>query len=138
MLTAVEVFGAEPKETRSADGDAQAETEAQATAAAGPASGGPAATTATSAESQSQTVQVSETEFKITLSPATLHAGPVTFQIKNTGKIAHDLTIVGGPKSKLIPPGGSATLQATLDRKSVVQGRWVARDRRAMMEEKTT
>ena len=114
MLTAVEVFGAEPKETKAAEPAAQTESQAQATTAATQATSPTAATTATSAAAQSQTVQATETEFKITLSPATLHAGPVTFQIKNTGKIAHDLTIVGGPKSKLIPPGGSATLKTTL------------------------
>jgi nitrite reductase (NO-forming) len=38
----------------------------------------------------------------------------VTFRITNAGKLPHDLTIAGGPKSKLVPGGGTATLSATL------------------------
>jgi uncharacterized cupredoxin-like copper-binding protein len=34
--------------------------------------------------------------------------------VKNAGKIAHDLAIKGGPKTKLIQPGQSATLIVTL------------------------
>jgi nitrite reductase (NO-forming) len=93
MLSAVEVFGAEPKEKK------------ETTAAA------PATTTSTAG---AQTVQVTETEFKITLATTTLKAGSVTFDVKNVGKIPHDLSIVGGPKTQLINPGGTATLTTTL------------------------
>ena len=95
MLSAVEVFGAEPKEKKK-----------ETSTAAAPA-------TNTSA-GQKQTVQVTETEFKITLATSTLKAGPVTFDVKNTGKIQHDVAIVGGPKTKLIDPGGTSTLTTTL------------------------
>jgi nitrite reductase (NO-forming) len=96
MLSAVAVFGAEPKEKK------------ETTTAAAPA------TTATTRAAGAQTVQVTETEFKITLATPTLKAGSVTFAVKNVGKIQHDLAIVGGPKTKLINAGGTATLTTTL------------------------
>ena len=96
MLSAVEVFGAEPKEKKK-----------ETTTAAAPA------TTTTSAGG-AQIVQVTETEFRITLATTTLKTGPVTFDVKNVGKIQHDLAIVSGPKTKLINPGGTATLTTTL------------------------
>jgi nitrite reductase (NO-forming) len=95
MLSAVEVFGAEPKEKK------------EATTRGAPA------TTTTSAGG-AQTVQVTETEFKITLATTTLKAGPVTYKVQNVGKIQHDLAIAGGSKTKLINPGGTATLTTTL------------------------
>ena len=95
MLSAVAVFGAEPKEKKK-----------ETSTAAAPAT--------TTSAGQKQTVQVTETEFKITLATSTLKAGPVTFDIKNVGKIQHDVAIVGGPKTKLINPGGTATLTTTL------------------------
>jgi nitrite reductase (NO-forming) len=95
MLSAVAVFGAEPKEKKK-----------ETTTAAAPAT--------TTSKAGAQTVQVTETEFKITLATSTLKAGPVTFDVKNVGKIQHDLAIVGGPKTKLINPGGTATLTTTL------------------------
>ena len=97
MLSAVEVFGAEPKEK---------EKQKETTTAAAPST--------TTGKAGAQTVQVTETEFKITLATSTLKAGPVTFDVKNVGKIQHDLAIVGGPKTKLINPGGTATLTTTL------------------------
>jgi hypothetical protein len=48
------------------------------------------------------------------LASATLHQGKVTFRIKNTGKLPHNLAVAGGPTSKLIPPGGTATFPVTL------------------------
>jgi nitrite reductase (NO-forming) len=122
MLTAVEVFGAEPKEAEpAAQTEAQATTTSPSTQATSTVATttaatttAPAATTAAKPSAKPQTIQVTEKEFKITLAPAALHAGPVTFQIKNTGAIPHDLAIVGGPKSKLISPGGTGTLTATL------------------------
>src|SRR5262249_22515717 len=81
---------------------------------------GRAATTTTTAAPKPkptaapQVVDVTEKEFKIILATQTLKAGPITFKIKNTGAIPHDLAIVGGPKSALIPAGGTGTLTATL------------------------
>ena len=117
MLTAVEVFGAEdthhaegaapetttaPAETTTAEQTTTAQTSTQATTTA-PAK--PAATK----------VPVSESEFKITIGSTNLKAGEITFEVKNDGKIDHDLAIKGtSDKTKLIPAGGSAELKVTL------------------------
>jgi uncharacterized cupredoxin-like copper-binding protein len=145
MLTAVEVFGAEPKESEPA-----AQTEAQAPTTATAPSTQPTSTAATTtasttgttttakASAKPQTIQVTEKEFKITLTPATLHAGTVTFQIKNTGALSHDLAIVGGPKSKLISPGGTATFKATLKAGPIELYCSVPGHKQAGMDVKTT
>jgi uncharacterized cupredoxin-like copper-binding protein len=74
-----------------------------------------AARTTTAAKPQLTTVDVTEQEFKISLSSTTLKRGKITFDIKNTGKLPHDLAIRGGPKSKLIQPGTTGQLIATLN-----------------------
>jgi uncharacterized cupredoxin-like copper-binding protein len=107
MLAAVEVFGAEPKEHK----------EAESTTTAASSTTAPTTTEATTTEAPaptSQVVQVTEKEFKIILASPTLKAGTVTFQIKNTGAIAHDLAVVGGPKSSLIQPKATGTLTVKL------------------------
>jgi uncharacterized cupredoxin-like copper-binding protein len=119
MLTAVEVFGAEeehhaagettteqtttaPAETTTTEQTTTAETSTQGTTTA-PAK--PAATK----------VPVSEIEFKITLASTDLKAGEITFEVKNDGKIPHDLAIKGtADKTDLIPAGGTAELKVTL------------------------
>jgi uncharacterized cupredoxin-like copper-binding protein len=117
MLTAVEVFGADdthqaegatpetttaPAETTTAEQTTTAQTSTQATTTA-PAK--PAATK----------VPVSEVEFKITLGSTDLKAGEITFEVKNEGKIDHDLAIKEtGDKTKLISPGGTAELRVVL------------------------
>jgi uncharacterized cupredoxin-like copper-binding protein len=117
MLTAVEVFGAEdthhaegaspetttaPAETTTAEQTTTAQTSTKATTTA-PAK--PAATK----------VPVSEIEFKITLGSTDLKAGEITFEVKNEGKIPHDLAIKGtSDKTELIPAGGTAELKVTL------------------------
>jgi nitrite reductase (NO-forming) len=98
----------------SVPGHKQAGMDVKTTVSAGAAAAPAATTTTAKPAAKPQTIQVTEKEFKITLAPASLHAGPVTFQIKNTGKLPHDLAVVGGPKSSLIQPGGTATLQTTL------------------------
>ena len=101
MLAAVETFGAEPAKHEAA----APETTRQGTTT----------TTTTPAKPQASTVAVSETEFKITAATTSLKAGQVTFEVKNTGKIPHDLAIKQtGDKTKLIQPGGSAKLTVTL------------------------
>ena len=110
MLTAVEVFGAEPKEHKESASTEQststpAPTTQPTTTVPNAPPGKPAPTP--------QVVQVTEKEFKISLAP-TLKAGVVTFQIKNVGALAHDLAVVGGPKSALIPAKGTGTLTVTL------------------------
>jgi uncharacterized cupredoxin-like copper-binding protein len=73
-----------------------------------------ASTTTTTAKPKATTVEVTETEFKIALPSTKLKAGTVAFDVKNDGKIQHDLAIVGGKKTELIDPGGSANLTVTL------------------------
>jgi uncharacterized cupredoxin-like copper-binding protein len=117
MLAAVENFGAEGG---TAEGAATTETgAAQPTTVQPQQQTTTAANTTTAAQTTTQaaaaqTVQVTETEFKIALAGYKAKAGKFTFQVKNAGKIAHDLAIKGGPKTKLIQPGQSATLIVTL------------------------
>src|SRR5205823_3826821 len=93
MLAAVETFGAE-------SGKKEAAAPPEATTPAAP---------------QGNTVVVDETEFKITTATTTFKPGQITFEAKNVGKIPHDLAVKQtGDKTKLIQPGGSATLKVTL------------------------
>jgi uncharacterized cupredoxin-like copper-binding protein len=119
MLTAVEVFGAEPKEHEEAAPGTESTTASTAGTTATTATTTTSTTTTTTTTTGQpaaapQVVQVEEKEFKIILSTSTLNAGVVTFQIKNTGAIPHDLAVVGGPKSALIPAKGTGTLTVTL------------------------
>jgi plastocyanin len=97
MLLAVEFFAKESESAGAEPGKA---------AGAGPA---PAA---------AKTVKVSEKEFKITLTQATLAPGAYEFDVSNDGKIQHDLTIdgpgVAGQKTPLIDAGKQATLKVAL------------------------
>lgn len=119
MLGAVEVFGAETKE---GGGETVAETTSTPTTTTAPsttsatttAATTTAATTSTAPKPRATTDQASETEFKIALGSTELKAGKITFDVKNDGKIPHDLAIKGGEKTKLIQPGGSAQLNVTL------------------------
>ena len=91
-----------PAETTTAEQTTTAQTSTQATTTA-PAK--PAATK----------VPVSEAEFKITVGSTDLKAGEITFEVKNDGKIPHDLAIKGtSDKTELIPAGGTAELKVTL------------------------
>jgi len=108
MLTAVEVFGAEKKK----ESERVAQTTSQPTTTQ-PTTTQPSVST-TTPKPQATTVAVTETEFKITLASTSLKAGKITFDIKNTGKIAHDLAIKGGQKTNLIQPGKSGQLTVTL------------------------
>jgi uncharacterized cupredoxin-like copper-binding protein len=95
MIASVAVFGAE----------------SEAAEKPGAQEGAPAAT---------KTIDVSETEFKIGLPPLKkLAEGKITFDVKNDGKIEHDLAIEGGKftgpsKTPLIQPGGEAKLTVSL------------------------
>jgi plastocyanin len=95
MIAAVAIFGREPAE------------------ASGAKEGAPA-------PAASKPIDVTEVEFAIKLPPISkLAAGKVTFDVKNAGKIPHDLVISGGQasgqtKTPLIQPGQSATITATL------------------------
>ncbi|MGH2934585.1 MAG: cupredoxin domain-containing protein [Gaiellaceae bacterium] len=65
-------------------------------------------------EAKGSVVRVQEKEFKIALSTRTVHAGTVTFVVKNVGKVAHNLTIQGGKATPNIDGGGSAKLTVSL------------------------
>ena len=115
MLSAVEVFGAESEGEHAA----AAETSKGATTSTTTTATSTAPTTTAPAApppaSQAQTVPVSESEFKIVLPRIALKAGKITFDVKNVGKIPHDLAVKGTSfKSSLIQPGGSTKLTATL------------------------
>jgi uncharacterized cupredoxin-like copper-binding protein len=72
---------------------------------------------ATTAASAPASVPVSETEFKIALPKNTLAAGSYSFEVKNDGKIEHDLVVKGNgvdDKTPTIQPGKSATLSVDL------------------------
>jgi uncharacterized cupredoxin-like copper-binding protein len=111
MLGAVEVFGAE--EEHAAETSHQEPTTTAAGTTTQQTTTAPGATTAP--KPQGTTVVAVETEFKIALPSTQLKAGKITFQVKNEGKIDHDLAVKEtGDKTKLIPPGGSADLTVTL------------------------
>ena len=118
MLTAVEVFGAESKHAEAAPPAESTTTTAPATTTAATTSTAQQTTTqqATTAAKPSETkVAVSETEFKITAASTTFKAGQIAFEVKDDGKIPHDLAIKEtGDKTKQIPPGGTAELKVEL------------------------
>lgn len=103
MMAAVIVFGRESSEAEAKGPETT--TEATTTTAT---------TTTTSAATS---VPVSETEFKITLPKTTLSAGSYSFEVKNDGKIDHDLVVQGNgvdAKTPTISPGKSSTLKVDL------------------------
>jgi uncharacterized cupredoxin-like copper-binding protein len=119
MLTAVEVFGAEEKkggekvaaETTAPETTAQPTSTADTTTAATSTK----AVTTTAPKPQETTVEATESEFKIALPSPDLKAGKITFDVKNAGKLPHDLAIAGtSDKTKLISPGASAQLTVDL------------------------
>jgi uncharacterized cupredoxin-like copper-binding protein len=124
MLAAVEVFAVEKHE----GGERVAETtpappptttertttEQGATSPTSTQATTTQATTTTTTVPEATAVEVVESEFKIVTSKD-FKAGEITFDVRNDGKIPHDLAIKGTPKTtKLIPPGGSAELTVTL------------------------
>ena len=116
MLAAVEVFGAEEKEGGEEAVAEQTTTEEtttqqQATTAATSTK----KSTTTAPAPKATTVEAKETEFKIALPSTTFKAGKITFDVKNDGKIQHDLAVKGtSDKTALIAPGGSSKLTVTL------------------------
>jgi uncharacterized cupredoxin-like copper-binding protein len=75
------------------------------------------ATTATTAAPAAENVVASETEFKIALDSSSISAGRVTFDVKNDGKIPHDLVVKGNgieAKTPLLDAGESKPLTVDL------------------------
>jgi uncharacterized cupredoxin-like copper-binding protein len=121
MLTAVEVFGAEPKEKGATHeaGSTTAPTQSTTTVAIPPPTTTTTASTTTSTKptAKPQTISATETEFKIVLSTTTVKAGPVTIEVKNAGKIQHDLIVNGQGITSGTPRlngGQSKSLNVTL------------------------
>jgi uncharacterized cupredoxin-like copper-binding protein len=79
-----------------------------------PGAAAAAATPAVSAGNSAATVTVTATEFRFTLSQASVPHGTVVFKVENRGKLAHDFSI-GGKTSSLVAPNKSTTLTVTLD-----------------------
>ena len=71
---------------------------------------------APSAHAATLTVNVTAVEYKFTLSTKSARTGKVTFRIKNKGKLAHNFSIKG-VTSKLISPGGSASITVKFTKK---------------------
>jgi uncharacterized cupredoxin-like copper-binding protein len=110
MISAV-IFIAKESKSAEAAGPGKTSTQAATTQAT---TGTTAATTTTTAPAS---VQASETEFKIALPKSTLAAGSYSFEVKNDGKIEHDLVVKGNgvdEKTPTIQPGKSATLSVDL------------------------
>jgi uncharacterized cupredoxin-like copper-binding protein len=62
-----------------------------------------------------KTIAVQEKEWKVLLATSTVAHGAIAFDVKNVGKIQHDLAIQGSSqKTALISSGGTATLTVTL------------------------
>src|SRR5262245_57583105 len=82
------------------------------------ASPGLGATTAgTATNTNAKTVKVTLSEWKVQLSPEKIPAGPVEFEVSNTGSIPHALEVEGRGlerKTAQIQPGATATLQLNL------------------------
>ena len=81
---------------------------------AGPSLAG--ARVAPSAHAATAVVNVTAVEYKFTLSTKSARPGKVTFRIKNRGKLAHNFSIKG-VTSKLIAPGGSASITVKFTKK---------------------
>jgi len=124
MLTAVEVFGAEPKEAgaepagESTSESTTTQTQPTTTAPTTTTVALPPTTTTTKKPppAAAQTISVTETEFKIALKKQP-GSGAVTFDVKNAGKIPHDFVVTGNganAKTPTLNAGAGAKLKATL------------------------
>ena len=57
----------------------------------------PIAAVSTAVAASSKTVKVTESEFKVSPSPKSVSAGKVTFSVKNSGDVEHELVIIKTP-----------------------------------------
>jgi uncharacterized cupredoxin-like copper-binding protein len=102
MITAVVIYGQE------SGGEAEAAGAAETAGASG--------STGTSGPSK-QTVDVAESEWKIALPKTAFATGAYTFDVKNDGKVVHDLTVKGPGGTKATPhiaPGKSGSVTVDL------------------------
>ena len=113
MMSAV-IFIA--RETSEAEAKGEEPTTAETTPTTTEASTTQTATTGTTQQA-AQSVVAKETEFKIALPKVAVHAGQVTFDVQNDGKIPHDLVVQGNgvdAKTPLLDAGQSKTLSVDL------------------------
>ena len=112
MMSAV-IFIA--RETSEAEAGGEKTTTAETTGTTTETSTTQTATTGTTQAAQN--VAAKETEFKIALPKTAVHAGQVTFDVQNDGKIPHDLVVQGNgvdAKTPLLDAGQSKTLTVDL------------------------
>ena len=112
MMSAV-IFIA--RETSEAEAGGEKTTAAETTGTATETSTTQTATTGTTQAAQN--VAAKETEFKIALPKTAVHAGQITFDVQNDGKIPHDLVVQGNgvdAKTPLLDAGQSKTLSVDL------------------------
>jgi uncharacterized cupredoxin-like copper-binding protein len=62
----------------------------------------------------SAVVTVAMADFAYALSPRTVAAGPMTFQVKNVGAVQHDFEIVGHGKTAVLDAGGTEDMHIVL------------------------
>jgi uncharacterized cupredoxin-like copper-binding protein len=113
MMSAV-IFIARETSEAEAKGEEPTTTEARTTTETSTTQ---TATTSTTQAQAAQNVVAKETEFKIALPKAAVHAGQVTFDVQNDGKIQHDLVVQGNgvdEKTPLLNAGQSKTLSVDL------------------------
>jgi uncharacterized cupredoxin-like copper-binding protein len=109
MVTAVLIFGRESGGEAEAAGAPSGETGTSTTATT--------STATTSKATTARKVKVDESEWKIALPRTSLSAGTYTFDVKNDGKVPHNLTIDGPGGKKAtpdLPAGKSASLTVAL------------------------
>ena len=112
-MMSAEIFIA--RETSEAEAKGEEPTTTETTRATTETSTTQTATTGTTQAAQS--VVAKETEFKIALPKVAVHAGRVSFDVQNDGKIPHDLVVQGNgvdAKTPLLDAGQSKTLSVDL------------------------
>ncbi|MDQ2984442.1 MAG: plastocyanin/azurin family copper-binding protein [Actinomycetota bacterium] len=125
MMSAVYVFGREPEEGHAAGEQTAAHetTAPETTESTATTETTPSATTApatTNAGEPQRKVEVVETEFKIKLAEKSFSPGAYELELKNEGKVPHDLVVKGpgidAAKTPVIAGGKTAKLRVALEK----------------------
>jgi uncharacterized cupredoxin-like copper-binding protein len=115
MMAAVIVFARESKSEAAGKRETSSTAQTTTTSTTTNAATTTAATTSAPAE---QKVTVTESEWKVSLPQTTLKAGKYEFDVKNDGKLPHNLTIKGPGVSAATPDfNGGQTQTLTVDLK---------------------
>jgi uncharacterized cupredoxin-like copper-binding protein len=105
------------RETSEAEAGGEEPTTAETTAPGTTTETSTTQTATTGTTQAAQNVVARETEFKIALPKVAVHAGRVTFDVQNQGKIPHDLVVEGNgidEKTPLLDAGQSKALSVDL------------------------